>query len=99
MTIKAWPALRDCGESVALEVIDNPLQAERLSRDGQLRLMLLKGREQVKYLSKQLLRGKELALTASKIGERQSIVDALIRASFQQALFPNGKIVRDKEQF
>ena len=34
ISIKAWPALRDCGESVALEVMDNPLQAEKISRQG-----------------------------------------------------------------
>ena len=42
VSIKAWPALRDCGDSVALEVMDNPLQAEKVSREGQLRLALLR---------------------------------------------------------
>ena len=99
ITIKAWPALRDCGESVSLEVIDNPLQAEKTSRQGQLRLALLKGRDQVKYLSKHLLRGKELAITAAKIGERKPLVDALINASFQQAIFADGQVLREQQQF
>ena len=99
ITIKAWPALRDCGESVALEVIDNPLQAEKTSRQGQLRLALLKGRDQVKYLSKHLLRGKELAITAAKIGERKSLVESLINASFQQAIFADGQVIREQQQF
>ncbi|MGB0450370.1 MAG: ATP-dependent RNA helicase HrpA, partial [Porticoccaceae bacterium] len=99
ITIKAWPALRDCGESVSLEVIDNPVQAEKTSRQGQLRLALIKGRDQVKYLSKQLLRGKELALTAAKIGERKSLVDALVSASFQQAIFADGRVLREQQQF
>jgi ATP-dependent helicase HrpA len=99
ITIKAWPTLRDCGESVALEVIDNPMQAEKTSRQGQLRLAQLKGRDQVKYLSKQLLRGKELALTAAKIADRKQLVDALISASFQQAIFANGQLLREQQQF
>ncbi|MDG1818645.1 MAG: ATP-dependent RNA helicase HrpA [Porticoccaceae bacterium] len=99
ITIKAWPTLRDCGESVSLEVIDNPQQAEKISRQGQLRLALLKGREQVKYLSKHLLRGKELAITAAKIGERKQLVDALISASFQQAIFANPAVLREQQQF
>ncbi len=103
ISIKAWPALRDCGDSVALEVMDNPLQAEKVSRQGQLRLALLRGREQVKYLNKHLLRGRELALTAAKIGERQKLVDALISAAFQQAIFSvqteDQTVVRDRQQF
>ena len=99
ITIKAWPTLRDCGESVSLEVIDNPLQAEKISRQGQLRLALLKGRDQVKYLTKHLLRGKELAITAAKIGERKLLVDALINASFQQAIFADGQVLREQQQF
>ena len=115
ISIKAWPALRDCGDSVALEVMDNPLQAEKVSRQGQLRLALIRGREQVKYLHKNLLRGKDLALTAAKIGERQRVIDALISASFQQAIFSaqavsltqdvastevaGQRVVRDQQQF
>jgi ATP-dependent helicase HrpA len=99
ISIKAWPTLRDCGESVSLEVIDNPVQADKTSRQGQLRLALLKGRDQVKYLSKQLLRGKELAITAAKIGERKQLVDALISASFQQAIYADGQVLREQSQF
>ena len=99
VTIKAWPSLRDCGESVSLEVVDNPLLAEQSSRQGQLRLALIKGREQVKYLGKHLLRGKELALTAAKIGERKALVDALVSASFRQAIFADGAILREQQQF
>ncbi len=99
ISIKAWPALRDCGDSVSLEVLDNPLQAEKISRQGQLRLALLRGREQVKYLEKNLLRGKDLALKAANIGARQRLIEALISASFQQALFVDQKVVRDQQQF
>ena len=99
ISIKAWPALRDCGDSVSLEVMDNPLQAEKVSRQGQLRLALLRGREQVKYLEKNLLRGKDLALKAANVGARQRLIDALISASFQQAVFSGHSVVRDQQQF
>ncbi|MDB9969827.1 ATP-dependent RNA helicase HrpA [Porticoccaceae bacterium] len=99
ITIKAWPALRDCGDSVSLEVMDNPLQAQKISRRGQLRLALLRGREQVKYLEKNLLRGKDLALKAANVGARQHLIDPLISASFQQALFLDQQVVRGQQQF
>lgn len=99
MAIKAWPALRDCGEWVDLELLDNPLIAENISRYGQLRLALLKGREQVKYLNKHLLRGADLALKAAAVGDRQTVVTAFISASFQQALFPGAQLIRDRASF
>jgi ATP-dependent helicase HrpA len=99
ITVKAWPALRDRGEWVDLELIDNPLSAENISISGQLRLALLKGREQVKYLNKHLLKGADLALKAAGVGQRTSIVSAIISASFQQALFPDNELVRDRLNF
>ncbi len=99
ITIKAWPALRDCGESVSLEVLDNPMQAEKISRQGQLRLALLRGREQVKYLTKHLLRGSDLSLKAAQVGDRKQLSDALISASFQQAIFASTQVLREQQQF
>ena len=97
IAIKAWPALVDCGDSVSLEVMDNPLAAAQVSRQGQLRLALLKGREQEKYLTKHLLRGSDLALKAAALGNRQELVQALIAASFQQALFSEVGVLRDQD--
>ena len=99
IAIKAWPALVDCGDSVSLEVMDNPLAAAQVSRQGQLRLALLKGREQEKYLTKHLLRGSDLALKAAALGNRQELVQALIAASFQQALFSEVGVLRDQDSF
>ncbi|MDG1310542.1 MAG: ATP-dependent RNA helicase HrpA [Porticoccaceae bacterium] len=99
ISIKAWPALKDCGDSVSLDVMDNPLAAEKVSRLGQLRLALLRGREQEKYLTKHLLRGSDLALKAAAIGNRQDIIKALITASFEEALFSRVGLLRDQDSF
>jgi ATP-dependent helicase HrpA len=99
ITIKAWPCLRDCGDWVDIELQDNPLVAENLSIEGQLRLALIKGRKQVNYLAKNLLKGADLALKAAAIGDRKSIVMAIISASFQQSMFANEKSIRDKQEF
>ena len=79
--------------------MDNPLAAAQVSRQGQLRLALLKGREQEKYLTKHLLRGSDLALKAAALGNRQELVQALIAASFQQALFSEVVVLRDQDSF
>lgn len=99
ITIKAWPCLRDCGDWVDIELQDNPLVAENLTLQGQLRLAMLKGYQSVNYLNKHLLRGADLALKAAAVGDRQSLITAIISASFQQAMFSGGKAVRDKQSF
>jgi ATP-dependent helicase HrpA len=99
ITIKAWPCLRDFGNWVNIELQDNPLVAENLTLEGQLRLALIKGRQQVNYLSKNLLKGTDLALKAAAIGDRQSLVLAIISASFQQSMFANETVVRDRQSF
>jgi len=99
ITIKAWPCLRDCGDWVNIELLDNPLTAENLSIYGQLKLALLKGHEQVKYLNKNLLRGSDLRLKAAAVGNRQCLVTAIISASFQEALFSQGQVIRDRLSF
>lgn len=99
ITIKAWPCLRDQGDWVDIELQDNPLVAENLSLHGQLRLALLKGRQQINYLSKNLLKGCDLAIKAAAIGDRQSLVAAIINASFQQSMFANETAVRERENF
>jgi ATP-dependent helicase HrpA len=99
MTIKAWPCLKDTGEAVDIELQDNPLVAENLTIQGQLRLALIKGRQQINYLNKHLLRGSDLALKAAAVGHRQALVDAIISASFQQSMFADGSAVRDQDEF
>ena len=99
ITIKAWPCLRDCGEWVNIELQDNPLVAENISIEGQLKLALIKGRQQVNYLSKNLLIGSDLALKAAAIGDRKSLVMAITSASFKSAIFADSKVVRNKVDF
>lgn len=99
ITIKAWPCLRDRGEWVDIELQDNPLVAENLNLEGQLRLALIRGRQQVNYLSKNLLKGADLALKAAAIGDRTSLLKAIISASFRQSMFADDRAVRNRQDF
>lgn len=81
--IRAYPALIDKGNRVALQVLDNPLQAHSLSRRGIARLLYLESPAKVKYLQKELLRGQELALSVGSIGSRDQVVDDLILAAWR----------------
>ena len=78
---------------------DNPLIAENISLQGQLKLALLRGRDQVKYLNKNLLRGLDLAFKAAHIGDRPTLIKAIVCASFRQAIFADGQLIRCTDHF
>ena len=99
MVIKAWPAIKDDRDSVSIKLMDNPLAADAMSQRGQLRLALLKGREQTKYLSKNLLKGTDLDFKAANLPSREEVVDSIIMSSFQEGIFVNDAVIRQKLDF
>ena len=99
MVIKAWPAIKDSGDSVSIELIDNPLVAEAISCRGQLRLATLRGREKTKYLSKNILKGRDLDFKAANLPSREAIVNSIIMSSFQEAMFVSGTVIRQQRDF
>ncbi|UUA73365.1 ATP-dependent RNA helicase HrpA [Cellvibrio sp. QJXJ] len=84
ISIRAYPALVDKQTSVALQVLDNPLQALDLTQRGITRLIFLALNQTVKYLQKELLKGQEVALTLAGIGNRDQVADDLIMAAIKQ---------------
>ena len=99
MVIKAWPAIKDDRDSVSIKLMDNPLAADAMSQRGLLRLALLKGREQTKYLSKNLLKGTDLDFKAANLPSREEVVDSIIMSSFQEGIFVNDAVIRQKMDF
>lgn len=84
ISIRAYPALVDKQTSVALQVLDNPLQALDLTQRGITRLIFFALNQTVKYLQKELLKGQEVALTLAGIGNRDQVADDLIMAAIKQ---------------
>jgi ATP-dependent helicase HrpA len=84
ISIRAYPALVDKQSSVAMQVLDNPLQALDLTQRGLARLVYLSLAQTVKYLQKELLKGQEVALTLAGIGNREQVADDLIMAAIKQ---------------
>lgn len=98
MQITAYPALIDQRDSVAIKLFDNPVEAEYLSWRGVTRLALLHLTSSVKYLRKDLLKGKDLGLTVVSLGKREDVVDDMIMAAVRQACFSDS-LPRTQEQF
>ncbi len=88
ISIRAYPALVDKQSSVALQVLDNPLQALDISQRGLARLLFLNSSTKVKYLQKELLKTQQVALTLAGIGNRDQVVDDLIMAAIKQLGLP-----------
>lgn len=84
ISIRAYPALVDKQTSVALQVLDNPQQAQEITRRGLARLIFLSLTSTVKYLQKELLRGQEVALAVAGIGNRDQVVDDILMATIKQ---------------
>lgn len=98
ISIQAFPALVDEGDSVALKMHDNPQEAEALSLKGEVKLAMLADREKVKYLRKELLKGKDIGLTVTRLGKREQVADDIIAAAIKQTVF-NGAVVRAQQEF
>ena len=85
--IVAFPALCDCGDSVAIRLCDYTDEAKLQHRLGVLRLLRLGNSQQVKYLRKQLLRGNDFNLLLAGSGlDRAVLVEDLIDAAYMQAM-------------
>lgn len=100
ISIRAYPALVDKQSSVALQVLDNPLQAQHLTQRGIARLIFLAQTQIVKYLQKELLKGQEVLLTLAGIGTRDQVVDDIIMAAIKQLVLSDQQdLPRTKEHF
>ncbi len=82
--IRAYPALVDKTNHLALQVIDDPIRARELTRRGLARLLCLESPNLIKYLQKELFKGQELALSVAGLGKREAVVDDVILASWRQ---------------
>jgi len=87
MSIAAYPCLMDEKSTVSLRLKDNPIEARFESRRGISRLALLHLNSSVKYLRKELLKGKDLGLTVVSLGKRDAVVDDMIMAAISDACF------------
>lgn len=97
--VKGFPALVDAGHHSKITVLDNPLDAQEQTRFGVLRLASLELSQSVKYLNKQVLKGKDLGLAVLDIGNRDQVVNDIIFAAIHRSCFGEDALIRDKSEF
>ena len=84
MKIKAWPALVDKGDSVAIKLFDSPQKAQQ--QNGLLRLVLLKYNDDQKEVLKAIPEVQKMCLYYASTGKceelKSSIVENVFRLTF-----------------
>ncbi|GAB1261857.1 ATP-dependent RNA helicase HrpA [Aurantivibrio plasticivorans] len=96
-----YPALQDKAEHVDLTLFDNPTQAFFTHQRGVVRLIAIALKQQVKYLQKNLFKGKTIGLQLVAMGDAKQLKDDVICAAIKQVICPTGKesLPRDEASF
>ncbi|WP_160154411.1 ATP-dependent RNA helicase HrpA [Microbulbifer sp. ALW1] len=99
LKVRAYPALVANKDSVDLKLLDNPREARLLTRAGICRLAILHLAEPVKYLRKELLKGKELGLSAADLGRREEVADDILMAAVRECFWSDENWPRNEADF
>ena len=97
--LKGYPAIVDHLDSVALEIMDNKSQAQRVSETGMLRLYMLTLKDQKKYIEKSIPGFEKFALFYATRGSRAHLLDALVASIFRFVFVEKLPEVRSEQQF
>lgn len=99
ITLSAYPALLDEGDSVCLTLCDSSALAAQESTWGIVRLLMLRSLSQVKFLQKQLLKNPKEMLLLSQFGNRDEVLEQLIRAAYRHAFLHGRPLPRNSDEF
>jgi ATP-dependent helicase HrpA len=83
ITLKGYPTLVDNQDSVAVKILDNPIESVRVSKLGLQRLIMLSLVEQVKYVSRNLPGFKQFSLYYATRGSGEALLEHLVTAVFR----------------
>ncbi|WP_035415851.1 ATP-dependent RNA helicase HrpA [Ferrimonas kyonanensis] len=97
--VKAYPALVDSGESVAIKLFDDPQRAADTNRAGLRRLLLINVPNPVKYLQKSLPNKAKLAMYFNPFGKVDLLIDDCIQCGLDQLIDQHGTDVREAAEF
>jgi len=93
MKIKAWPALVDKGNSVAIKLFDSPKKAQQ--QNGLLRLVLLQFQLEQKAMLKQIPETHKLCLSYNSTGKCDELKASIVKNVFRLT-FIDGELQENK---
>lgn len=97
--VKAFPALVVEKQGLALRMLDNPMDAAAENRRGAVQLLAQRMAPTIKYLHKDLLRNKDMALTMVDLGKREDVVRDIINGATEFACLHDQPTPMDKASF
>jgi len=99
LTLSAFPALVDEGESVAVRPFESLQAAAVAHRAGVRRLFMLTVPDKLKYLRKELKKHNAMCLHYMPLGRCEALVEELIAAAVEQALFAGAEPPRTRAAY
>ena len=99
LTIKAFPALVDNKQSVAIELFEHEVLADQAMLTGVARLILINIPSPIKYLQQKLPNKAKLGLYFNPFGSINDLLNDCILASCQFLVKEQSEIPRDEESF
>ncbi|WP_194362743.1 ATP-dependent RNA helicase HrpA [Neptunicella marina] len=97
--VKAYPALVDEGESVAIKLFDQPHLAQKNQQQGLRRLVRINIPSPVKYLQDKLPNKSKLGLYFNPFGNIKVLIDDCIDAAIDDLLAEKFSDIRDPDIF
>ncbi|MCK5792564.1 MAG: ATP-dependent RNA helicase HrpA [Ketobacter sp.] len=97
--VRAYPALTDQGNGVALQLFDTPFAAQQAMEQGLLRLCILALPQQVRYLKKQHGLAEAAAIKFAPFGDRKALSDGVVDMAFYRAFVAGQPAVRTEQAF
>lgn len=97
--VKAYPALVDQKDSVAIQLFDSPAAQQMAMWAGQRRLVLLNVPSPIKYLQEKLPNKAKLGLYFTPFGKVAELIDDCIACGCDQLMQKHGGLSWDNETF
>nr|WP_321270795.1 ATP-dependent RNA helicase HrpA [uncultured Tolumonas sp.] len=97
--VKAYPALVDQKDSVAIQLFDSPVAQQTAMWAGQRRLVLLNVPSPIKYLQEKLPNKAKLGLYFTPFGKVAELIDDCIACGCDQLMHQHGGLSWDSDTF
>jgi len=97
--VKAYPALVDTKDSIAIRLFDSELEQQQAMRAGLRRLLLLNIPSPIKYLHEKLPNKAKLGLYFNPYGKVLDLIDDCIACGIDKLIAQSGGLVWKEEEF
>lgn len=98
-TLRAYPALVDCDDSVAIRCFDTPNKARAEMHKGLRRLFMLRLHKDLRYLGRNLPDRDALCLAYSKLGRCEDLIEDILKRVTESACMSSGEDIRTPDAF